>query len=295
MDITQMRYFLAVAETLHFRLAAERLHLSQPSLSQQIQQIEKEIGVLLFDRSNRKVELTAAGAALVPRVRAIIGELADTIQAVRRIDQGEAGKLTVTLVSTALVGILPLAMMDLQRSVPGIDLQLKECEPKEQLMHLINGTADIGFMHANFQDAQLSSAVIQRDHLIAALPAALAPTGSVRLSGYVDCTAIMPSPFTSAGFYSHVQRAFQMAGVTPKKTIYTNLIIGGINLVAAGLGIALVPSSFQSVQISGVVYRELDVTPEPVELLAVWKADSRSRLLARFLSSLKDCGQSSAL
>jgi DNA-binding transcriptional LysR family regulator len=286
MEIRQMRYFLAVAETLHFQRAAEMLHLSQPSLSQQIRQIEQEIGAVLFERTNRKVELTLAGTALVPRVRAVLRDLDQTMQEVRRIDQGIVGKLTIGFVSTALVGVLPRAMKELQACSPGIDLQLKESEPQDQLNHLLDGSADIGFMHAQLDDKQLRSVVIQRDHLVAALPEELAPAGPVALRDFMACTSIVPSPFSTFGFHEHVRRAYRSAGGMPIKIIYTNLIISGITLVAAGVGMALVPSSFQTIHIPGVVYRELECEPHSVDLLAVWKAGSRSKLLARFLSIL---------
>jgi DNA-binding transcriptional LysR family regulator len=287
MEVRQMRYFLAVAETQHFRRAAEMLHLSQPSLSQQIQQIEAELGVVLFERTNRKVQLTPAGSALVPRLQAVLHNINEAIEETRRVDRGLSGNITIGFVSTALVGVLPGAMKALQAAVPGIELTLSECEPKEQIAHLLSGTIDIGFMHATLEEKQLTSAVIQRDRMMAAMPEGLAPAGKVNLCDYTGYTSIMPSPFTSFGFYNHVRRAYQLAGATPQKSIYTNLIIGGINLVAAGIGIALVPSSFQAVRIAGVEYRELLTPPPPVELLAVWKVDSNSRILRRFLSILK--------
>ena len=282
-----MRYFLAVAETLHFRRAAETLHLSQPSLSQQIQQIEEDLGVVLFERTNRKVQLTPAGRALVPRLQAVLHNINQAVEETRRVDRGLSGSITVGFVSTALVGVLAGAMKALQAAVPGIELSLSECEPKEQIAHLLAGTIDIGFMHAKLEEKQLTSAVIQRDRMMAAMPEGLAPAGKVNLRDYTGYTSIMPSPFTSFGYYDHVRRAYQLAGAAPLKSIYTNLIIGGINLVAAGIGIALVPSSFQAVQIAGVEYRELLTPPPPVELLAVWKTDSNSRILRRFLSILK--------
>lgn len=287
MEIRQMRYFLAVAETLHFRLAAESLHLSQPSLSLQIQQLEEELEVVLFERTNRRVELTVAGKALVPRIRGILRDIDAAVLETRRMDRGLTGQITISFVSTALVGVFPGAMKELQASTPGIDILVKECDPQEQVAHLLQGTADIGFMHAALEEKRLTTAVIQRDHIVAALPEEVAAEGPIDLRDYARYTSIMPSPFTSFGFFGHVQRAYRLAGVEPQKIIHANLIIGGINLVAAGIGIALVPSSFQAVRIPGVVYRELATPTPPVELLAVWKSDATSQLLHRFIAILK--------
>jgi len=285
-EMRQMQYFLAVAEALHFRHAAEMLNLSQPSLSQQIHQMEEELGVKLFDRSNRKVQLTQAGQSLLPRVRRILLSMDEAVFETKRVHQGLAGQLTISFVSTALVGLLPKAMKELQATTPGVELQLKECAPQDQIAGIIQGTIDIGLMHGKLDNDELESSVIQRDELVIALPSDLAEEGPIDLRDYKSFTSIMPSPFTAFGFYNHVQRAYNLAGVTPEKVIYANLIIGAINLVAAGLGIALVPESFNYIQVQGVSYRKLIAPPPAVELLAVWRCDSTSRLLQRFLSIL---------
>jgi len=286
-DVRQMRYFLRIAEELNFHRAAESLHLSQPSLSQQIRLLEEEIGAALFHRTNRKVQLTGAGESMLPRIRGILHSMDEAINEAQRVSQGLSGLLTLAFGSTALVGILPAALREFQRQAPNVDLQLKECEPREQIASIIQRTCDVGFVHAKLDDDQLDSMVIQRDELIAAVPCDIKEDGPIDLSHYNQYAAIMPSPFTTFGFYGHVQRAYQLAGAQPSKHLYTNLIIGGIHLVAAGMGIALVPSSFQSIQIPGVTYRPLRKNPPAVELIAVWRRDSTLKLLYRFLDILK--------
>jgi DNA-binding transcriptional LysR family regulator len=287
MDVRQMRYFLRIAEELNFHRAAESLHLSQPSLSQQIRSLEEEIGAALFHRTNRKVQLTQAGESLLPRVRGILHSMDEAISEAQRVNQGISGLLTLAFGSTALVGILPAALREFQKQAPNVDLQLKECEPKEQIASIIQRTCDVGFVHAKLDEDQLDSMVIQRDELIAAIPCDISEEGPIDLSRYNQYAAIMPSPFTTFGFYGHVQRAYQLAGAQPSKHLYTNLIIGGIHLVAAGMGIALVPSSFRSIQIPGVAYKTLRKNPPAVELIAVWRRDSTLKLLYRFLDILK--------
>lgn len=282
-----MRSFVVVAEVLHFRRASEILHLSQPSLSHQIHLIERELGVLLFERTNRKVILTPAGETLLHRVRAILHSVDEAMQETKRVDKGLSGTLTISFVSTALLGTLPCAMKTMGLYYPEIDIHLKECAPQEQIAQLLEGTSDVGFMHANLHDAHLSSLVVQSDDLVVALPEHIAENEeSIDLRKFSDYTSIMPSPFSSFGFFNHVQRAYQTAQVTPHKTIYTNLIIGGINLVAGGIGIAIVPASFQAISIKGVAYRPLMYKPPQVELLAVWKSDSKSQTLRNFLDIL---------
>ena len=283
MELRDMRYFIALAEELHFRRAAEVLHLSQPSLSQQIRLMEEQIGAKLFTRTNRKVQLTPAGEALLPRIRGLLHGIDEAVYEARRIDRGLTGLLRLCFVSTALVGVLPAAMKKFQLLAPDVDLQINECEPKEQIARIINGTSDIGFMHAKLDDDQLESKVVQRDELIAALPSDVTNDQPVNISDYKSYAAITPHPFTTFGYYGHVQRAYELAGVIPPKFLYANLIVGGIHLVAAGMGIALVPASFRALTTPGVVYRPLLKALPPVELLAVWRRDSTSKPLRLFL------------
>ena len=291
MELRDMRYFLALAEELHFHRAAEVLHLSQPSLSQQIRLMEEQIGAKLFARTNRKVQLTAAGEALLPRVRGILHGIDEAVYEARRIDRGLTGLLRVCFVSTALVGVLPAAMKKFQLLAPDVDLQINECDPKEQIARIIHGASDIGFMHAKLDDDQLESMVVQQDELIAALPSDATNDHSVSVGDYKGYAAITPHPFTTFGYYGHVHRAYEEAGVNPHKFLYTNLIIGGIHLVAAGMGIALVPSSFQAVTTPGVMYKPLLKPLPPAELLAVWKRDSTSKPLRRFLEIFRNPAQ----
>jgi DNA-binding transcriptional LysR family regulator len=287
MELRQLRYFLAVAEEMHFHHAAERLHLSQPSLSQQIHQLEEELGVKLFDRYNRRVSLTGAGENLLRRARLILQGVEEAVQETQQVGRGLAGRLTISFVSTALIGALPPVLKDFLSRVPAAELKLEEIDPEEQILHISRGISDIGFMHASIDDPQLNSMVVQREKLMVAVPSELAGRGSVDLRSLDKYTSIMPSAFTSFGFHAHVRRAYELAGATPHKTLHTKLIIAGLYLVASGMGIAVVPESFRSVKIQGVIYRPLLVNPPPVELLAVWRRDSDSQLLQRFLETLQ--------
>jgi DNA-binding transcriptional LysR family regulator len=293
METRQLRYFLAVADSLHFRHAAEILHLSQPSLSQQIHQLEESLSVQLFERNKRNVRLTAAGQALAEHARAILRSIGEAEQAARQADAGLTGQLSVSFVSTAMAGILPQAMRCLRELYPGIELALHECDPKTQTDMLLEERVDIGFMHALLGESQLTSRIAQSDRLIAAVPADLAPDGAIDLVQFADVPSIMPSPYTAFGFYKHIWRAYELAGIAPRKSIFTNLIISAIQLVAAGHGIALVPDSFSRIQIPGVVYRQLTISTPPVELLAVWRKDSRSKVLTHFLEIIAAMGKPS--
>ncbi|MGA3127374.1 MAG: LysR substrate-binding domain-containing protein [Candidatus Korobacteraceae bacterium] len=287
MDVRQMRYFLVVAEELHFRRAAELLHISQPSLSQQILQMEEELGVKLLARSKRKVELTEAGRALVDRVRRILSQIDEAVQTVRDIGSGNTGRFTISFVSAAIVGVLPSVFKRFRLECPSVDLQLHEYEPERQIDGILRGDINVGFMHARLEGEKLASLVVQREGFIVALPAEFKAKGAVDLRSFRDHTAIIPSLFSMHGFSEHVHKAYELAGITPSKVLSTRLIMIGIHLVAAGLGIAVVPASFATVKVEGVIYRPLKFQPPKAELLAVWRRDDESMLLKRFVEMLK--------
>src|SRR5689334_3294737 len=287
MDIRQMRYFRAVAEELHFRRAAERLHLSQPSLSEQIRLLEEELGVKLFERSKRRVCLTEAGETLLVKTRQLLDGVEQAIDETRQVAAGTAGRLSINFVSTALIGELPRALRAFISQVPHIDIRLTEIDPEEQIQNILKGDADIGFIHGIVKHPQLESMVVHSDTLMLALPREVAKKGAIHLRSVAEFTTILPSAFSTYGFSAHVEEAYRLAGVTPRKVMHIKLLIVGLYLVAAGFGVCVVPACFKSVQVRGVVYRPLAIQPPPAELRAVWRRDSESKLLRRFLQVLR--------
>lgn len=173
-ELRQLRYFLAVAEELHFRRAAERLHLAQPSLSLQIQNLEEELGVKLFERSNRGVRLTIAGEKFLKETRQILLSVNKAVQGTKETADGMAGALSISLVSTALVGLLPSVLRSFIAQTPGVDIELEELDPEDQIHYLLRGRADIGFIHGVVSEPQLATFVVESDQLIVAVPAKLA-------------------------------------------------------------------------------------------------------------------------
>lgn len=288
MEFRQMRYFLVVAEEMHFHRAAERLHLSQPSLSQQILHLEEDLGVKLFERSNRQVRLTDAGQRFLRRTRQVLRGVEEAIHEAKEIDEGMAGTLCLSFVSTALVGTLPRVLRSFLSRVPGADIEIEEIDPEEQVQHILRGSADIGFIHGKIDDLRLNTFIAQRDQLMVAMPADIAPQGKVHLEAFAEYALIMPAPFSSFGFSEHVRRAYELEGVNPRKIIQIKLLLAGLYLVASGIGISLVPASFRPIHIRGVVYRSLAIEPPPLEMLAIWRRDSDSKLLKRFLEILRE-------
>jgi DNA-binding transcriptional LysR family regulator len=289
MELRHLRYFAAVAEQLHFRHAAELVHVAQPALSQQIRQLEKEIGVTLFVRSRHRVQLTPAGKAFYEKAQVILQQTGQAVAEARKVEQGEAGTIRVGFVSTAAISVLPGAMKALQAQVPSADIELRELAPGEQIDSLYREQLDLGFVHAKLTQDILETLTVQREKLILALPQALVLEGSpsVDLREIASLTAIMPAPHTSSGLYEQVMTAYQMAGVVPERVHFTRLLQTSLLLVGAGIGVSVIPESFRAIHVEGVVYRGLQVEPPLCELTAAWRRDNKSPLLKRFVQELR--------
>ena len=290
MEFRQIKYFLAVADLLHFTRAAERLHVAQPALSLQIRQLEEEIGAKLLERSNRRVALTPAGEAFRARALIALDHAERAVIEAGQVSRGEAGSISIGFVSSAVCGVLPLALRRFREHVPLAGIELRELEPSEQLHDIRAQHLDLGMMHATFEDPELSSVVISREPLIVAVPEqhAAAAASSVELKSLAEETIFAPKRHASAGFHELVLAACREAGFVPVKIQSTRLLQTAVGLVAGGLGVALVPSSFREcLRVRGVVYRSIAGKTPVAEMIAVWRTGNMSRLLARFRRELR--------
>jgi DNA-binding transcriptional LysR family regulator len=290
MELRHLRYFAAVAEQLHFRHAAEIVHVAQPALSQQIRQLEEEIGVKLFERSRHEVRLTPAGKAFYENVQRILKQTDQAVVKARNVESGVAGIIRVGFVSTAAIRVLPVAMKKLQKQAPAAEVELNELAAGEQLDGLYREQLDIAFVHAQLSQDVLKTKVVARDRLIVAVPGSskLARCRRVDMKDLASFPAIMPAGHSSSGFYEQVRMAYQRAGVRPERVHNTRLLQTGLLLVAAGVGVSLVPESFQSIHVKGVMYKKLKVEPPLSELVAVWRQDNTLPLLNRFIENLPE-------
>ena len=146
MELRHLRYFVAVAEELHFRRAADRLHMSQPPLSQQIRALEEELGVTLLERTQRRVTLTAAGAAFYERAREILAAVEDASRLVKRVNRGEVGRLAVGFVGSAMYALVPEVLGTFASRYGEVALHLRELTTSAQLRQLESGQIDVGFI-----------------------------------------------------------------------------------------------------------------------------------------------------
>jgi DNA-binding transcriptional LysR family regulator len=289
MELRHLKYFVAVAEELNFRRAAEIIRTAQPALSQQIKQLEDELGVALFERSRHKVELTAAGANFLASAQMILREAQRAITDARAVEQGEAGSITLGFVSSAAISVLPSLLTFMRTQLPRAEVVLKEYAPGEQIDALYHNRLDLGLFHAELKDALFETAIVARERLVVALPSTnrLAGRKQMNLREIAAETVIIPARHATPGYFERARSIFQAAGAMPEHIYHTNLLQTGLLLVGAGVGVSLVPESFQRIQMQGVVYRPLAKMAPEIELLAVWRRDNASPLLARVKAHLK--------
>lgn len=287
MDFRRLRYFVAVAEEQSFSRAAQRLHIAQPPLSSQIKQLETELEVRLFDRTSRGVRLTEAGQLLLEESRRLLAQVEQTERAVRRVGNGEVGRITLGFVPSASNEVLPELLKLFRSRFPGVELFLREMRPDQVVSSLHTGQTDVGFLYLPLEDPTLDVACVSREPLILALPEAhpLASQASVDLRDVAGEPFIMPARYQMPGLYGQVTEACRAAGFTPEavqKDVWMMQTIAG--LVAGNLGVSLVPASLRNFRRTGVVYRSVADLSPTVELGMVWRKGNQGPVMESFLS-----------
>jgi DNA-binding transcriptional LysR family regulator len=289
MELRQLRYFVAVAEELHFRRAALRLHVSQPPLSQQIKGLEAELGCRLLERTRRRVELTPAGEAFLRDARAMLAELDVAVSTARAIDAGQAGVLRVSFVGSALLSILPAAVQRFRRARPGVEIELRERSTAEQLRALSTGVVDVALVRPPIQsDIDVHLREVVRERTIACIPAdhELAELRRIPLKRMAaEPLVLFPRP-QAPGFHDLLIGRLAATGTTPRVVQYAPEMTTIIGLVAAGIGVSPVPASMEHLAIDGVAYRPLSGAPD-TELVALTRAGETSPLAEAFVDTAR--------
>jgi DNA-binding transcriptional LysR family regulator len=286
MELRQLRYFVAVAEELHFRRAAARLHISQPPVSQQIAALEDELGCRLLIRTRRRVELTPAGEAFLRDARAMLSELDVAVSTARRIDTGQVGLLRVTFVGSALFSIVPGTVQRFRRARPDVEIELRERSTVEQLRALNAGVVDLALVRPPIEpDDRLHAEPVMRERTVAAIPAAhpLANLRRIPLRRLAAEPLVLFPRVQAPGFHDLLTGRMAATGTSPHVVQYAPEMLTIIGLVAAGIGVSPVPASVAHLALDGVTYRPLSGAPD-TELLAVTRAGEESPLASAFLA-----------
>ncbi len=290
MEIRQLRYFCVLAEQLHFTKAALLLNVAQPALSQQIRQLEEELGTELVERTNRRVRLTEAGEVFLARASRIVEQIEQAARETARVGQGDAGSLVIGVVSTAVCSVLPELLRSFRRESPNINVDIREMEPGEQVEALRKETIDIGLLFLSIQDPALDSALVSRERLIVALPTGhpAASRELVRLRDLESETFLIPRRQIVPGFHELVLDTLRAGGVAEPRLQPTRLLQTAVFLVAGQLGAALVPESFrQHLRVRGCIYRDLAGPASYADLIGLWRRQNVSPALRRFIQQLK--------
>ena len=288
-DLRAWRQFLALAETLHFGQAAQRLHMTQPPLTLALQQLEGRLGVMLFQRTRRSVVLTPAGRALVEPVRQLLQHAAALPNVARAAGHGAVGTLRLGFVSTVGFGPLPAWLRGFRDAEPGIDVVLREATSDVQMLAFEQGDADAGFvLHAPGMAPRLPLVSVGIEPMVLALPEALpeATAKPLALARVLAQPLIIFPRVIAPSLYDAVLAFYHRHGASPaigQEAIQMQTIV---NLVSAGLGIAWVPHSMMQLQRPGVAYRELpksraDAAPR-CETSLVWP-EGAGPVVARFV------------
>jgi DNA-binding transcriptional LysR family regulator len=290
MELRHLRYFTAVAEELHFGKAADRLHIAQPPLSQQIQRLEAEIGVLLFRRTNRKVELTDAGRMLLAESRVILDRADLAIEWTRRAGAGEKGWLGIGLVPSVTYGYLPEILRQYRAVYPETELAFVELWGAEQTQALRERRIHVGFSRMPQPEEGIVIESIAREPLLAAVPLEhpLAQKEAIPFPELMEEPFIFYPPRNRSNYADYIIGFCEGAGFKPKETQWTGTLETALSLVAAEIGITLVAASLGGFQREGVVYRTI-IEPTPtIEFAAVFRQDDPSPVLTRFLEITRE-------
>ncbi|MBK5441143.1 LysR family transcriptional regulator [Pseudomonas sp. TH32] len=262
MELRHLRYFIAVAEELHFGRAAQVLGISQPPLSQQIQALEQEIGARLFERTNRRVELSEAGRLFLQEARLVLAQVDKAADVARRAQLGELGELKIGFTSSApFNSSIPQAIFAFRQAFPAVHLNLQEMSSTEVAESLVDESIQVGLMRPLPLPDSLSVVELMREPLVAVLNA-----GHPLVEGSergLHLAQLAEEPFVffprtyGSGLYAQLLNLARDAGFSPHFAQEAGEAMTIIGLVAAGLGVSVLPASYQRIRIDGVVYRTL--------------------------------------
>ena len=291
MELRHVRYFVAVAEHGHVTRAAESLGIQQPPLSQQIKALEEELGVQLLRRKPRGVELTDAGAIFLERARVILSEVDRAFASTRRTARGEQGRLVVGFTSSApFHPFVPRVIRMFGEASPHVSLVLEESGSSDLVQGLHQEIIDAAFIRSPVDDVVgLFVQPLLQEPMLVALPTghALAAEGA---DAPLELTQLAPHTFIlykrpgAPGLYDSIITACRGAGFSPRVGQEAPRIVSTLNLVAAGLGVSIVPESLRRLQMDGVVYRELSESARlTAPLILACRRGENSAAVQRFI------------
>lgn len=302
MELRHLRYFIAVAEEKHMTRAAERLGIQQPPLSMQIRALERELDAQLFRRQPRGVELTEAGLAFLDRARAILDQVDRAVATTRRTARGEEGRVVVGFTSSApFHPFVPRVLRAFREVTPLVSLVLEESGSSELVQGLHNEEIDAAFIRSPVADVvDLTVQPLLEEKMLVALPTGhiFARRSSFSRSVLLPLAELAKETFVlykrpgGPGLYDTIIAACKSAGFSPRVGQEAPRIISTLNLVAAGIGVSIVPASLQRLQMDGIVYRKLEDMPQlTAPLILACRRGENSAAVQRFIDLVRTTAQ----
>lgn len=272
-ELRHLRYFVAVAEELHFGRAAARLRISQPPLSQQIQILEQQIGARLLARTNRSVNLTAAGLQFLTDARQILGQVEAAAARAGRLHHGETGELRIGFTSSApfIKGVSD-SLSTFRKRYPDVHIQMREINTRQQIAPLNDGELELGLMRNTHLPETLAWKLVLREPLLAMVHRdhPLAGAASVSLQELANEPFVFFDPQVGTGLYDDILGLLHRFNISPYITQEVGEAMTIIGLVSAGLGVSILPASFKRVRLSDVVWLPLQEQEARSEMWLVW-------------------------
>ena len=287
-ELRHMRYFLAVAEELHFRKAAERLFISQPGLSRQIKVLEEALGVVLFERHTRKVVLTKVGEYLKIEFSAQIKMLSHTLENAKMLQDGKQGALKIGYVGSAMQEVIPNLLLNFEKKHPNILCSLKEIDNQQQLEALLSFSLDIGFVRLERVPRTLEIKPILKENFCLVLPKyhEIDESNFKSLRQFKEASFILFDAQYSASYHEKVMQIFDDCGFTPlnsHNTIHSSSIF---KLVENKFGISIVPKSLAQKRGHKIKFIELDMIAQKTTLSVIWNKKNTNPILNDVLALL---------
>ncbi len=291
MELRQLQYFLAVAEELNFSRAAARLQIAQPPLSRQIRQLEQELGVELFSRTKRRVEITEVGRIFLEEARQILSQVEQSLRIVQRASRGEIGRLVVGFEGSSTYDVIPVALKIFRERFPNVDIIVSAMTTEEQIQALLANRIGIGFVVSPLDEQRLAMEIILRESLVLAICEShpLAAQTEVQVRELAGESFIMFQRDRGCGLYDQAIAVCQSAGFSPRVIQEADEMQVILGFVAAGLGITLLSASIQQFRRPGVVYRTLQPPTPKVALALAWRRDDPSAALQAFITVVREC------
>jgi len=287
LELRHLEYFIVVAEELHFGKAAVRLNMTQPPLSQQILLLEKELGVKLLERSKRHVELTNAGKAFLGEVRRVFEQLERAQAAAKRAEMGMIGKLVLGFVGSAMFDILPMVVRAFQEQFSRVELILREMPTPMQIEAFHRNEIDVGFIRTPVVDPLLSLRSVHQESCIAVVSKMhpLSARDSITMDNLKNDPFIVIERDVFPSWYDDILTKCRVAGFSPIIRQEVKEIQSIIGLVAAGLGVSIVPRSTANLHARDVVYLNIEGGAPQAEMSIAWRTDDKSPVLKHFLET----------